>query len=111
MRSSMRTANGWAAVGWDDVRLAPGSAAHASLPRLRWSAQHDRRRAAFRAARDVGEKVVALCELLDDTWFGSLWRERIPDRDRMEAKDRRRARGVRLLVHLHVASLERRERR
>lgn len=65
----------------------------------------------FRAARDVGEKIVALCELLDDTWFGSIWRERTPDRDRMEAKYRRRARGARLLVHLHVASLVRRDRR
>lgn len=66
---------------------------------------HDRERARFRNARDVGEKIVVLHELLSRTWFGSLWRTRIDDGDRMDAKYRRIAHGVRLLVHLHVLSL------
>ena len=72
----------------------------------RWSHDgHDRERVKFRGARDVGEKIVALHELLSWTWFGSLWRTRIDDGERMDAKHRRIARGVRLLVHLHILSL------
>jgi len=70
---------------------------------VRWlcvSVPTQRYRAAFRESRDVGEKVVTLCEILNETWFGSAWRARIPDRERMEAKRRRTARGVRLLVHM-----------
>lgn len=63
---------------------------------------NDRERLAFRRARDVGAKVVAIRKLLHATWFGSLWRARIPDRDRQDAMDVREARAVRLLVHLHV---------
>jgi hypothetical protein len=62
--------------------------------------RNDRARVAFRGSRDAGEKVVALCEVLHETWFGSAWRARIPDGERMDAKRRRTARGVRLLVHM-----------
>lgn len=68
---------------------------------------HDRERARFRSARDVGEKIVALHELLSWTWFRTLWRARIDDGERMDAKYQRITRGVRLLVHLHVANLRR----
>ena len=70
---------------------------------VRWlcvSVPTQRRRAAFRAASDAGEKVVALCELLDETWMDSVRRAQTPDRERMEVKRRRTARGVRLLVHM-----------
>lgn len=69
---------------------------------------YDRERAAFRRARDVGEKIVALHELLSWTWFRTLSRARIEDGARMDAKYRRTARGVRLLVHLHVSAEVRR---
>ncbi len=48
---------------------------------------------------DRGEAVLLLLRRLDVSWFRSRWRARIPDGDRMGAKEQREARGVRLIVH------------
>lgn len=81
---------------WEtDPEIGPGI-------RYGYVTKYHRDRFAFREAPDVGEKIVALCDLLDDTWLYSVWRARIADRYRMAAKQERKARAIRLLVHLVV---------
>lgn len=47
----------------------------------------------------IDDKLVALTKCLDRSWFRTQRRARMPDRDRLEAKERRIARGVRLAVY------------
>jgi hypothetical protein len=47
----------------------------------------------------IDDRIASLMESLDHSWFRTKTRARIPDGDRIEAKHRRIARGVRLAVY------------
>ncbi len=60
----------------------------------------------------IDDKLASLARCLDRSWFRTRRRARMPDRDRLEAKERRIARGVRLAVYwYHQAKMSRKPER
>ncbi len=52
----------------------------------------------------VDERLASLMERLDRSWFRTQTRARTPDRDRIDAKHRRMARGLRLASYWYHRS-------
>ena len=55
----------------------------------------------------IDDKLASLVDCLDRRWFRTALRARTPDRDRLDMKHRRTARGVRLAVYWYHLSRRR----
>jgi hypothetical protein len=89
---------------WDDAHKAAYAGAHPHTLGGRAVVSPVRSRPWRRHWTSIDDKLAELIRRLDQSWFHTRLRARIPDANRLDVKERRTARGVRLAVYWYHRS-------